>query len=462
MIERIPRLALVVLVVGLAAHNLALGLLWEAGLPSGPFGLLSAWKEGVLLAGLAAAALVALRRRNGLRFEHADRFALAYTLAVLLWWVLPQGWLGGEATAAGEAHAVRHHLLPVAGYLLGRLTPLDARAWRKLCGVILAVAAALAAWGFVDVYLLSLDAWRGTGVPGWYRDRLGFAYQCLSGLPENWVFNTGDETRPLRRLVSTFLSPLATAYALVIALLLVAASRPRRVTLAAGALAFAGLLWTHTRGAFLALAVGLAVLALLRHSLLHAGLAVASVAVAVAFLASYPSFAPTASYTASELTCLRANAVAEGGEGNALAGADSSTRNHLRSLREGAATVLRHPWGYGPGNGGATASRTGAEVKAGESTYVELAVDAGLPGALAFVGWLATLAVALRRRSAWLAASIVAVAAIGLQTDVIGVHWLAVTVFALAGSALRQPFDEPNEARRSASAGSTSTPSRST
>ncbi len=64
-------------------------------------------------------------------------------------------------------------------------------------------------------------------------------------------------------------------------------------------------------------------------------------------------------------------------------------------------------------------------------------------GLAAFVGWLVALALALRRRSPWLTASLVAVAVLGLQTDVIGIHWLAVVVFALAGSALRAAPGEP-------------------
>ncbi len=443
MSERLPRVALLLLVIGLAAHNLAMALLWQAGIPSGPFGLLSAWKEGVLLAALLIAGVATLRRRDGLRGTWADAFALAYALVVVVWWALPQGWLGGEATASGEAHAVRHHLLPVAAYALGRLVPLDRLWWKRLGAAILVVAALLAGWGLVDAYLVPLEAWRASGVPGWYRDRLGLAYDCLSGLPENWIFNTGDEARPLRRVVSTFLSPLATAYALVVALLLVATARPRPLTIVAGSLASVGLLWSHTRGAFLALAAGLAVLALLRRSVVHGALAVATVAVAVAFVAVYPSIGPVASYTAAEVSCLREQAAALGPEGDALVGGDSSSRSHLQSLRDGIETALRHPWGYGPGNGGVTASRTGAEVKAGESTYVELAVDVSVFGAAVFVAWLATLGHLLRRRSAWLASAIVAVAVIGIQTDVIGVHWIAVVVFALAGSALRAPPGEP-------------------
>jgi hypothetical protein len=290
-----------------------------------------------------------------------------------------------------------------------------------------------------------LQWWRDSGVPGWFHDQLGLAYECLSFLPENWILNTGDEDNPVRRLVSTFLSPLASGYLLVVALLLLASIRPRRWTVIAAVVASGGLLWTHTRAAFVALAAGLLVLALVRRSWAHAGLALASVVVAAGFVAVFPTIGPSTSYTATELACLRANAAAEGGatEGDALTGGDSSTESHLSSLRDGIETVLRHPWGYGLGNAGVVASRTGVEIRAGESTYTELGVDTGLAGALAFAGWLLALGLALRRRSAWLTASVAAVAVIGLQTDVIGVHWVAVTVFALAGAALRRAEREP-------------------
>ncbi|MBA2332012.1 MAG: hypothetical protein H0V94_04390, partial [Actinobacteria bacterium] len=88
---------------------------------------------------------------------------------------------------------------------------------------------------------------------------------------------------------------------------------------------------------------------------------------------------------------------------------------------------------FGVGNAGVTAKRTGEEIKAGESTYTELGVEVGLLGMLAFIAW--NLAV-LRRtlpRAPWLGASLAAVLALGIQTDVIGVHWLAFVLWTLAG-----------------------------
>ena len=444
MTARLPRAALVVLVVGLALHNLAMALLWQAGVRDTALDVAAAWKEVVLVVAFVAAvwAVGSLPQ-----LVWADRLALAYGALVVLYWLLPQSWLDGGATAKGELYALRHHLLPLGAYALGRFVTLDRVWWRRIGLTIVAVGCGLAAWGLVDVYLVPLQWWRDSGVPDWFSQQLGLAYRCLSGLPENWILNT-DEESPVRRLVSTFLSPLATAYTLVAVCLLLAAARPRHWTIAAGALAYAGLLWTHTRAAFIALPVGLLVLALLRRSVPIAGLAVASVVASVVFVAIFPTIGPSTTYTATELMCLRENAAAQGvASDDPFSAGESSTSSHLSALRDGIRTVARHPWGFGLGNSGVSASRTRVDVKAGESSYTELGVDMGVLGLLAFAGWLVALSLALRTRSPWLAASVAAVAVLGLQTDVIGIHWLSVVVFALAAAALRGTAeDEPPEA----------------
>ena len=437
---RVARVALVVLAVGLALHNVAVALLWDVGVRDAALDVVAAWKDVLLLVALAAALAASRSLPSGL---WADRLALAYGAIVVAYWLLPQSWLDGEATTRGELYALRHHLLPLGAYVLGRLLPLDRAWWRRIGLTLVGLGCALAVWGLVDVYLVPLAWWRDSGVPGWFAEQLGLAYECLSGLPENWILNT-DEESPVRRLVSTFLSPLATSYTLVVVLLLLAAARPRRWTVAAGVVAYAGLLWTHTRAAFVALAAGLVVLALLRRSWTPAVLAAGSIVVSLAFVAVFPAIGPGTTYTADELACLRANAAVEGDAGGgALDPGESSTVSHWRALRDGIRTVSEHPWGFGLGNAGVSASRTGAEVKAGESTYTELGVDVGVLGLAAFAGWVVALALALRRRSPWLTASIAAVAVLGLQTDVIGIHWLSVVVFALVGAALRADPAEP-------------------
>lgn len=433
--SRLPVVAVGVLAVGLALHNVAMALLWDAGVTGAWLDVAAAWKDGLLLVALAAAAAVAGSLPLSL---WADRLALGFAAIVVLYWLLPQSWLGGDATERGQLLALRHHLIPVGAYFLGRLLLLTPRAWSRVAAALVATAVAVAVWGLVDVYAVPLQWWRDSGVPGWYGEQLGLRYEGLSGLPENWVRNTGDELNPVRRLVSSLLSPLASAYLLVVVLLYLVASRPRsRWARAAALVAFVGLLWTHTRAAFIALALGLVVLAAIRRRAVPLALAAVVLVTGAAVVKAFPDIGPSTSYTQSELDFLRRNAAANPGvDADPLGGGDSSTVSHLRNLRDGVRQVLEHPQGFGLGNAGVSASRTGVPIRAGESTYTELGVDAGLLGAVAFIAWLGAVFVALWRRSAWVCAAWAAVAALGVQTDVIGVHWVAYVVFGLAGAAV--------------------------
>ena len=327
--------------------------------------------------------------------------------------------------------------LPGRRIRTGRLAAVAWAERSRIGGLIALAAVVVAVVGLVDLALIPLQAWRDSGVPGWYREQLGLDYEGLSGLPENWVYNTGDEENPIRRLVSTFLSPLASAYLFVVALIYVV-SRPFRWYWGLLALLlYPALLFTHTRAAFAALAVGLVLLALAQRRIAPAVLAVASVAVGALFSSrTHPSVRRRAIRRKNSSGFVRTRSVIPGASDDPFAGNEASTDSHLRNLRDGVRVVIEHPQGYGLGNAGVVAKRTGVEIRAGESTYTELGVDAGIAGVAAFVLWSLALLVGLWRKEAWLAAAFAAVLFLGLQTDVIGVHWIAFTVWMAAGLAL--------------------------
>ena len=209
----------------------------------------------------------------------------------------------------------------------------------------------------------------------------------------------------------------------------------------------AGLLWTFSRSSIVALAIGLLVLAAARRRWWPAVAGVAVVAVGFGFAAIFHDIAPRTHWFASDLPYQQAQAQAKGPlpEGSGLSGTVSlgepSIRSHLDSLRDGIRTVLHHPQGYGLGNAGTTAQRFDVKLEAGESNYTELGAETGLAGALLFIAWSLALFVGLLR-TAWqgdlfaagVAAAFTATLALAVQTDVVGVPWLAYGLWWLAGA----------------------------
>ena len=144
MTRALPRVALGVFVVGLALHNLVMAELWDLGVRGAALDVVAAWKDVLLAAALAAALWGARTVPLSL---WADRLALAFAAVVVVYWLLPQSWLGGEATTRGQLFALRHDLLPVAAYFLGRLLVLAPREWRRLSLVLVGIALALVGVG---------------------------------------------------------------------------------------------------------------------------------------------------------------------------------------------------------------------------------------------------------------------------------------------------------------------------
>jgi hypothetical protein len=438
---RRPAVALYAFVVGLAAHNLVMALLYDAGVRGGPLTIVAAWKEALLAVALASVTV----RAPGLPFRPGpvDALAAAFAALVLLYALIPQSALGGAAGAEAVLHAVRHALLPVAAYFLGRSLALDLR---RLAWTIVGTAAAAAAIGLVDLLLVPVESWRDSGAVGWYREQLGFEYHGPGGLPENFAFNSDDGV--FRRLVSTFISPLASAFLFAAALLLAAAGRRAlgrpRLLAALSALVSVGLLYTLSRSTFLALAGGFVVLAVACRRAWPVAAGAAVLAAGAAFGAVFTSVAPETHFFPEDLPYQIEQARKRGDvpEGTVLDPGEPSIRSHLDSLRAGIDTIAEQPQGYGLGNAGAVARRFDTRLRAGESNYTEIGVETGLAGLLLFVAWNAALLVALLRRHGWAAAGVAAVLAtvlaLGVQTDAVGVPWLAFCVWVLAGSLLAE------------------------
>ncbi|HZR96368.1 MAG TPA: hypothetical protein VFA56_11775 [Gaiellaceae bacterium] len=458
---RRPVAALYLFLVGLALHNAVMAGLYAAGVRGSVLTAITAWKEILLAVAFGRVAADALQARAlPFRFTTVDRLALAFGALVLVYALVPQSALGGSAGARAVALGLRHDVVPVAAYFLGRALVLTRHDLRRLAWTLAGTAAAVAAVGLVDVYAVSIGWWRTNGVVDYFHRHLGYDYHgtgvrteangAVYGLPENFIYNVGNDRPFLRRLVSTFLSPLASGYLFVVALLVgVAVLRRSRLAQALGAVVAAGLLWTFSRSSLLALAAGLVVYAGVRRRVAPVAAAAAIVAAALVWVHVFPKIGPTGDWTRVD----RAYQHAQGANGpTTFTGASTnepSLHSHWISLREGVRTVARHPQGYGLGNVGQTASRTGTPLKAGESNYTELGVELGLLGSVLWIAWGVGLLVALVRagrddaHAAGIAAAFAAVLALAVQSDVIGDPWVAYCVWGLGGAlALRTRPEE--------------------
>jgi hypothetical protein len=444
-ILRRPAVALYLFVLALPLHNIVMSLLYGGGVRGHALDAIQAWKEILLAAALLSVLGDSLLlRRLPFRPTWVDGLALAYAAIVVLYALIPQSALGGHAGARAILYGLRHDLVPVAAYFLGRAVLPDLR---RIGTTIVVAAAAVAAWGLIEVYAVPIEWWHHNGAVGYFHQELGYDYHGPGGLPENFAFNSSDGL--FRRLISTFVSPLATAYMLIVALLLLAVNRrrPRAAAVVAVVLA-AGLLWTFSRSSIVVLAGALVVLAVALRRWWPVGAAVVVAAGGLAFASVFHDIAPRTHWYASDLPYQEAQAKVKGPlpKSSGLTGTvnigEPSLRSHWESLKAGIRTVTHHPQGYGLGNAGTTAQRFKVKIEAGESNYTEIGAEAGIAGALAFIAWSLALFGTLFHK-AWrncdlaagaIAAALAAVLALGIQTDAIGVPWLAYCLFWLTGA----------------------------
>jgi hypothetical protein len=441
-----PIFALYGLAVGLVLHNTVFMLLYAAGARGWQLTVAQSWKE-ILLA--VAVASVYRGRRLPFRPGPVDAAALLFALVVVLYALIPQDALGGQAGARAELYASRHFLIAVAAFLLGRGLALGRAELRNLALVIVGTAAFAAVAGIAEEYLVSVQSWQSLGAPKYFHQQLDYPRTFgPGGLPNNFVLNTSHGV--FRRLVSFFLSPLGSAHLFVVAICLVAAGvLARRLVTAGAALAFAGLLFSFTRSALIALAAALVLLAAVERRAVVAGLGVLVLAATIGFAALFTSIAPRTHFLKSDLAAQRAlneKAHGRGPGGNPLHStvtfSESSEGEHWSELKHGARSLLDHPQGYGVGNSGSTAGRYGVPPRAGESFYLEVGADTGIAGLALWAAFSALVLHGLLVRAraepvaAGLFAAAAALSAIAVISDVWGSPWAAYLVWALSGAAL--------------------------
>jgi hypothetical protein len=386
---RAPFRALGLLVAGMAFHNFVLMALLGLRTPALLVRVVQLWKEGILVL-LAILVLMAGWRawRSGRRPRLAllDWVAIALTAATIIYFVLPDSLLHGSANLHQRLIGLRIVSLIPALYLFGRVFPPARRQdlkWVVL--VIVGAGAVVGLFGLIELWLIPTDVWLSWGVNE-FSAWLGFVYNGPKGLPANF-FQTTAEGFLLRRMVSTYVSPLGIAYAglLVIpiagALLLQRDNRSwarrgsRWILWLAAILLVAGILFSLTRLALALMVLELFFLAVLfrRRWLLYAtplaGLMV------LFMLFQYVQVGPLLDRNLQPIANRPAHL-------HIATAADPSLKEHTGFLGYDIRYVLAHPLGTGLGS---SVHRFGSSEGTGESAVFGVFGDLGVAGGLLYL-----------------------------------------------------------------------------
>jgi hypothetical protein len=369
----------------MAFHNILLMFLLNLQTPVLLIRVVQAWKEGILVL-LGMIALLRLFRllRKGERFRLSilDWVVVAFTALTLVYLVLPASLMHTSANLHQRLLGARLVLLLPALYLFGRIFPPERRSEiRWAAGLILGSAGIVGLFGAWELWFLPTQAWLGWGV-NQLSAFLGFAYNGPKSLPANF-FQTTAEGYLLRRMVSTYVSPLGIAYAgilvvpLAVALLLERRGSGGWRTFLWLAMAFliVGIIFSLTRLALLVVVLEFLLLAILsrRRWVLYTTPVVALMVVFALF--GYVRVGPLMDRNLQAITDRPSSL-------HIATGSDPSLNEHSGLLGYDVLYVIHHPMGTGLGS---SVHRFGTSEGTGESAVLDMFGDLGVVGGLLYL-----------------------------------------------------------------------------
>ncbi len=383
---RHPFIGLGLLVAGMAFHSFLVMVLLALGTPTALVRAFQVWKE-LLIAALTVFVLVAIwheRRQGGAaRLNTTDWLAVVFALLTIVYFLIPGSILHSGANLSQRLVGFRiAFLIPLLYFLGRRIAPADDREQLVVVWMCVGAGVIVAILGLIELWFVPTHVWIDWGVNR-YTSFLGFAYHGPRGLPENFFVTLPDGTL-LRRMVSTYISPLGIAYTGIllfpmgVALIDHYASDRRARWLAGAALTLlvAGVMLSVTRLALLAVLGEAALLAVL----LRRGWLLVTVPTLVAclifILYPYASIGPAVDRNLAVVHRSGWQWVITGKAG------DTSTQEHYAYLVRDLKVDFEHPLGLGTG---ASTVRYGQLVGTGESAVLGMFGDLGVVGGAVYV-----------------------------------------------------------------------------
>ena len=299
---RRPFIGLGLLVAGMAFHSFVLMVMLRLGTPYILVRAVQGWKEIIIVLLTAVALLRIWRVQKGGRAGPlllSDWVAIGFAVIATVYFLLPESILHSGTSLTQRLVGYRViGLIPLIYFLARRLEPVTESELRTVLWLCMGAGAVVSLFGVFELFFVPTRTWIDWGV-NLYTNFLGFSYNGPGGLPPNFFVTLPDGTL-LRRVVSTYISPLGVAYTglLLFPLGVVLIDRQRPGTrakwfaIAALTLVVIGVMFAVTRLALFALVGEAALLSLLLRRAWIATLVPVVIAASILMLYPYASLGP--------------------------------------------------------------------------------------------------------------------------------------------------------------------------
>jgi len=383
---RRPFVGLGLLVAGFAFHSFLLMVLLRLGTPAVLVRAFQGWKE-ILIAALTVIVLMRIWRelrtgRSGLLL-FTDWIAIGLAVITIVYFLLPESILHSGTNFAQRLVGFRViALIPLIYFLARRLEPAGEADLQTVLWLAMGAGAIVSLFGVFELFFVPTRTWIDWGV-NQYTQILGFKYSGPGGMPPNFFVTLPDGTL-LRRVVSTYISPLGVAYTglllFPLGVVLIDHQRARSsakwLAIAALTLVLIGVMFAVTRLALFALVGEAGLMWLLLRRGWIAALVPVLVVASVLMLYPYASLGPAVDRNLNEVKRTQWQW--------AISGNDSSAQEHYGFLIADLKFDLQHPFGLGTG---ASTARYGQLVGTGESAVLGMFGDLGIIGGLLYVAF---------------------------------------------------------------------------
>lgn len=411
---------------------------------TGHYTLVRLWKEILLVPLAASAVYLGLRRPSARRQVLGSKLfwlIMAFAVVQVIWGIaaLMLGQTTLKALGYGWVIDTRFLIFFATAWVLALISPRLARWWPYL---VFIPALVVSVFGLLQYFVLPYDFMKHLG----YSSATIFPFEDIN-----------HNTRYIR-IMSTLrgANPLGTYLVLVITLFAAWAAQPfvaavhqrsygrlGAISLYAGACMLA-LLLTFSRGAWIGLIFGLAILIWLVRRYLSFRVVAATAAALSVVLVGLGVLTFIARNSAVQ------NIVLHTEDHSAVA--STSNEGHTSALQMGLNDILHEPLGRGPGTAGpASVYNTGHPGRIAENYFIQLGQETGWIGLLLFIAILGDVAHMLYQRRGQILALGMLAALAGLTVVSLTSHaWaddtLAYVYWGLAGIACALPM--PNESKK--------------